>query len=103
MKVDKTLIKIFSKYVVFANFFLLKLALELFKHTSIKNYIIDLIDNKQPLYNTIYNLNLMELKIFKGYIKNNLANNSIKSSKFPDRALFFDQKPDKSLRLCVDY
>lgn len=45
----------------------------------------------------------MKSEILKGYIKNNLANNFIKSSKFLDGALFFDQKSDKNLRLYVDY
>lgn len=45
-----------------------------------------------------------ELKTFKTYIENNLANKFIKSSKSPIGAsIFFDKKLDQSLILCIDY
>ncbi len=46
----------------------------------------------------------MELKTLKAYIKNNLANIFIKPSKsLAGAPIFFDKKPDGSLRLYVDY
>lgn len=54
---------------------------ELPKHIYINNHLINLIDNKQLLYDLIYNLKPMELQILKTYIKINLANNFIKPSK----------------------
>ena len=42
--------------------------------------------------------------MLKTYIKTNLANGFIRLSKSPARApIFFDRKPNRSLRLCVDY
>ena len=52
----------------------------------------------------MYSLSLMELETLKTYIKNNLANAFIKSSKLIIEAfILFDKKPNKNLRLCVDY
>ncbi len=46
----------------------------------------------------------MELKTLKAYIENNLINAFIKPSKLPARIpIFFNRKPGRSLRLCVDY
>ena len=46
----------------------------------------------------------MELKTLKAYIENNLANGFITPSKSLTRALiFFDKKPNGSLKLCRDY
>ncbi len=68
------------------------------------DYNIKLVDNWQILYNSIYNLGLVELEISKAYIKNNLANGFIRPSKSSIGApIFFDKNPNGSLRLCVDY
>ncbi len=46
----------------------------------------------------------MKLEILKAYIENNLANGFIKPSKSLGRAhIFFNKKPDESLRLCINY
>ena len=104
LKTDKAFIKIFSKYVNFANVFLLKLAIELPKHMGINDYTIELIDDWQPPYSPIYSLDLVELEILKTYIKNNLANSFIRSSKFLARiSIFFDKKLNKSLKMYVNY
>ena len=61
-------------------------------------------DNWQFLYALIYNLGPVELETLKIYIKNNLANGFIRSSKsFAKAPIFFDKKPHGSLRLYVDY
>ena len=46
----------------------------------------------------------MELEILKAYIENNLANGFIRPFKSPVGVpIFFDKKPDNSLRLYVKY
>ncbi len=93
-----------SKYADFANVFSLKFATELPEHTKINNHVIVLMDDWQLLYGLIYSLRPVELETLKAYIKNNLANSFIKPSKSPAGApIFFDKKPDGSLRLSVDY
>lgn len=49
LKVDETPTKVFSKYTDFADLFSLKLAVKLFKHISIKDYVFKLVDVQQPL------------------------------------------------------
>ena len=67
-------------------------------------YAIELEESKQPLFGPIYSLGLVELETLKTYIETNLGNGFIGPSKSLARALiFFDRKPDRSLRLCVDY
>ena len=43
LKVNKTLIEIFSKYIDFKDIFLLKLAIKFLNYTSINNHIIKLV------------------------------------------------------------
>ena len=104
LKADKAPTKIPSKYSDFADVFFLKLAVKLPKHTRINEYTIKLVDDWQSLYGPIYSLGLVELEILKAYIENNMANGFIMPSKSPVKALiFFDKKPDGSLRLYMDY
>ncbi len=104
LKADEASSKVFSKYADFVDIFSLKLAVELPKHTRINNYAIELVDDQQPICGPIYSLGPVELETLKVYIKNNLANSFIKPSKFSAKAfIFFDKKPDSSLRLCMDY
>ena len=92
-----------SKYTDFADIFSSKLAAKLLEY-GINNYAIDLVDDWQPSYGSIYSLWPVELEIFKVYIKNNLANSFIRPFKFFARApIFFNKKPNGSLRLCMDY
>ncbi len=97
-------IKVPNKYTNFANVFSLKLIIELFEHISINNHAIELIYDEQPLYSPIYTFSLLELEKLKVYINNNLANGFIKPFKFFTGAfIFFNKKPDWSLRLCINY
>ena len=67
-------------------------------------HAIELEEGKQPPFGPIYSLGPVELETLKTYIETNLANGFIRSSKSPVGALIlFDRKPDRSLRLCVDY
>ena len=60
--------------------------------------------DKQPLFGSIYSLRLVELKSLKTYIKTNLANGVIWSSKFPAEAsILFNINLNKSFRLYIDY
>ena len=72
-------------------------------YTRINDYAIELVDDWEPLYTTIYSLKLVKLGILKTYIKNNLANGFINSPKSPAGVpIFFDKKPDGSPRF-YDY
>ncbi len=104
LKADKAFTKIPSEYTDCVDVFSPKLAVELPKHTGINNHAIELVDNQQPPYGPIYSLGPVELETLKAYIKNNPVSGFIWSSMSPARALiFFNKKPDGSLRLCVDY
>ena len=79
-------------------------AAELPENTGMNEHAIELEEGKQPPFGPIYSLGPVELETLKTYIKTNLANGFIRLSKSPVGALiFFDQKPDRSLRLCMDY
>ena len=70
----------------------------------INDHAIKLVDDWQVLYGPIYSLGPVKLKTLKIYIKNNLANSFIRSSKsLAGASIFFDKKPDGSLKLYVDY
>ena len=45
LKVDKALIKVSSKYTVFTNVFLLKLAIKFLEYTRINNHTIELVND----------------------------------------------------------
>lgn len=104
LKADEALIKILSEYTELADVFLPKLAAELPKHMRINDHAIKLVDDCQPPYGPIYSLRLVELGILKAYIKYNLTNSFIRSSKSPTKvAILFDKNPDNYLKLCVNY
>ena len=104
LKADEAPTKVPSKYTDFVDIFLSKLAAKLPKHTEINDHTIELVNDWQSLYNPIYSLSSVELKILKAYIKNNLANGFIRPSKSSTGALIlFDKKLDSILRLCIDY
>ncbi len=104
LKTDEAPTKVPSKYVDFADIFSPKLAAELPEDTGINDHAIELVDDWQPSYTSIYSLGPMELETLKAYIENNLANGFIRCSKFLTKTpILFDKNPDSSLRLCVDY
>ena len=77
---------------------------ELPENTGMNKHVIELEEGKQPPFGPIYSLGPIELETLKTYIKINLANGFIRPSKSPTGApIFFDWKPDGSLRFCVDY
>ena len=104
LKADKASVTILIKYSDFTNVFSEKFAAELSEHTEINTHAIDLEEGKQPPYGPIYSLRPVKLEILKTYIETNLANGFIRPSKSPAGApILFDQKPNGSLCLCVDY
>ena len=93
-----------KKYADFSDVFSKKSAIVLPKHSEINEHVINLEPGKQLPYRPIYNLGLVELETLKTYIKTNLINRFIWSSKSPIRvSIFFIRKSDGNLRLYVDY
>ena len=91
----KIFTKILAKYSDFADVFSPNLASKLPELTRINNHAIKLVDGQQPPYGPIYNLKLVELEILKAYIKTNLVNRFIRSSKSPAGTfILFDWKSD---------
>ncbi len=104
LKADEAPTEVPSEYADFADVFSPKLAVELPKHTGINDHAIELVDDRQPPYGPIYSLDPVELETLQTNIENNLANGFIRPSKSPAEApILFNQKPDGSLQLCVDY
>ena len=96
--------KVPTKYLDFEEVFFPDLMSKLPKHTRINNYAIKLVDSQQLPYRPIYSLEPVELETLKAYIKTNLANSFIRSSKSLASALIlFDWKSDGSFWLCVNY
>ena len=97
-------VKIPTNYLDFLDIFSEKKALVLPKITELNQHAIELQVGQQLLYGLIYSLDPIELEMLKIYIETNLANGFIWSSKSPTGALIlYVRKPDKSLRLCINY
>ena len=93
-----------TEYFDYNNVFSAKNVAEIPEHFGINEHAIKLEKVKQLFFRLIYNLSSMELETLKIYIKINLVNNFICFFKSPIGALiFFDQKPNKSFRLYMDY
>ena len=101
---DKTLTEILLKYLDYADVVSPDMPMQLLENTGINEHAIELIESKQPLYGTIYNLGPVELETLKAYIETHLKTGFIRLSKsLAGASIFFDKKPDGILRLCVDY
>ena len=95
---------ILAKYSNFSNIFSPDSPTELQEHTRINDHPINLLDNKQLPYGSIYNLGPVELKTLKTYIEVNLASGFIRNSKSPTSApILFIQKKISNFRLCINY
>ena len=57
--------KILAEYSEFSNVFSLDSVVELPEHIGINDHPIDLLDNKQPPYGSIYSLGPVELEMLK--------------------------------------
>ena len=92
-----------SEYIKYFDIFFNSDAVELSSHGS-ANYVIDLLDEKQSSYNSIYSLNEVELNILRNYIKINLANDFIRPSTFStESSILFVKKPNEGLYLYMNY
>ena len=97
-------VTVLAKYLDYANVFLKKSANVFSEQTRTNKHAIELEEGKQTPYRPIYSLGLFELKIFKNYIKTNLANNFIWASKLPaSTPILFVCKLNCSFCLCVNY
>lgn len=95
---------VLAKYLNWSNIPLIKNAIELLENTKINEHTIELKEGQQSSFWPIYSLGPMELEMFKIYININLANSHIRLSKFLAGApIFFNEKPDSSVGLCMDY
>ena len=93
-----------AEYSEFFDVFSSDSTTELPEHTGIIDPPIDLLDDKQPPYGSIYSLGLVELEKLKTYNEANLATSFIQPSKSPaDTPILFVRKGDGSLCLCVNY
>ncbi len=93
-----------AEYSDYTDVFSLDLAMELPENTGMNEHAIELIEGKQPPYGPIYTFSPVELETLKAYIETHLKTGFIRPSKSPIGAqIFFDKKPNGSLRLCVDY
>lgn len=101
---DKTLNKVLAKYSNYTDIFSFNLAIELHENTRINEHIIELLEDKLPLCDSIYAFNLVELETLKFYIKNHLKTGFIKPFKsFVGAFIFFDKKINRSFCLCINY
>ena len=92
------------EYSDFADVFSEKSANVLPERTRANEHAIELEKGKQPSYGPIYSLGPVELETLKTYIKTNLANGFIWTSKsLAGAPILFVRKRDGSLCLCVDY
>ena len=101
---DEASTKIPAEYSDYSNVFSAENAADFPENIGINEHAIKLEEGKQPPFGPIYSLGPVELETLKTYIETNLANGFIRPSKSPAGApILFDRKPDRSLRLCVDY
>ena len=101
---DKVPTEVPAEYFNYSDVFSTENVAELLKNAKINKHAIKLEEGKQLPFGPIYSLGPIELETLNTYIKTNLANNFIWSSKSPARAhILFDKKSDRSLCLYVDY
>ena len=78
--------------------------MELPENTEMNEHAIKLEEGKQLPFELIYSLSSVDIETLKIYIEISLANSFIRLYKSPAGAsILFDQKPDRSLCLYVDY
>ena len=96
--------EILAEYSNYSDVFLAENAAEFPENTRMNEHAIELEEGKQSHFSPIYSLGQVELEMLKIYIITNLANGFIRPSKSPTTTpILFNRKPDRSLRLCVDY
>lgn len=74
------------------------------KNIGMNRHVIELVENKQPLYGFIYTFSQVELKTLKTYIKTHLKIQFIQLSKSPaDTFILFNKKLGNNFSLCINY
>ena len=93
-----------AKYSDYIDVFSTDLVMELPKNTGMNKHIIKLIEEKKPLYKSIYTFSLMKQETLKANTKTCLKTAFIQSFKSPaDALIFFNKKPNSSLYLYINY
>ena len=101
---DEALTEIPAEYSDYSNVFSTENAAKLPKNTRMNKHAIKLEEDKQPPFESIYSLGLVELETLKTYIKTNLANSFIQTFKSPAGApILFNKKLDGNFCLCIGY
>lgn len=72
--IDKVPVEVPKKYVKQAHIFSKEVVTKLLENTKINDHLIDLKDDKQPLYKLIYSLKLVQLERLKTFIQDNSKN-----------------------------
>lgn len=103
-RLDKASNKIPAECSDYADIFLFDLAIKLSKNTDTNEHAIELVEDKQPFYGSIYTPNSVKLEILKTYIETHLKTGFIQPSKFPTGTpISFNKKPDSFLPLYIHY
>ena len=101
---DKASVTVPAKYSDFEDSFSIKSAVVLLEYTKINTHVINQEESEQLFYGPIYSLRSLELETMKTYIKTNLANGFIHSSKCPaGTPILFGKKLNGSFWLYVNY
>jgi hypothetical protein len=100
---DKVSNEISSQYFAFQDIFSEVEAHKFFEH-DLHDHVIEILSNRDFLFDSIYNLSATELKILKNYIDEYMKKSFI--IKFVSSAktfILFVKKTNDKLRLCVNY
>ncbi len=95
--------EISSQYVAFQDIFFEIKAHKFSKH-DFHDHVIEILSNRDFLFDFIYNLSTTELKILKNYIDEYMKKSFIiEFVSFAKILIFFVKKTNDKLRLCVNY
>ncbi len=100
---DKISNEISFQYFAFQDIFFEVKAHKFFEH-DFHDHVIEILSNRDFLFDSIYNLSATELKVLKDYIDEYMKKNFIIEFVSSAKALIlFVKKTNDKLRLCVDY
>lgn len=96
--------EILFQYMNYNYVFLFKSIIKLSENINITEHLIKLENGKQLFYKLIYSLKLIKLVTLKIYIKTYLKTRFISLIKFfINTVTIFDEKPNSSFWLCINY
>ena len=103
VKITFEMRRLFELLESYKNCFDFKNTKILFEHKN-ENYVINLIFDPKPSYESFYTFFEIELDVLKDYLLKNLILNCIRESTSRVNVLmFFVFRKNKDFRLCVDY